>query len=118
MIPTGTQISLIDNDAADPIIGFFSNAPEGASLNVNGTTFQITYMGGTNNNDVVLTATGTLPSVTIDQSAGQADPTNVSPINSATISRSRFAGIPVYSNPPLCFPHSWASNERQACGPR
>src|SRR5207253_5299860 len=44
MIPTGTQITLIDNDAADPIIGFFSNAPEGSSLNVNGTTFQITYM--------------------------------------------------------------------------
>ena len=51
-------------------------------INVAGTTFQITYHGGTNNNDVVLTAVADTfpPTVTIDQSVGQADPTNSSPI--------------------------------------
>jgi hypothetical protein len=80
MLPVGTVITLIDNDGTDPIVGSFINAPEGSSVNVGGTTFQITYMGGSNNNDVVLTAIGTSPTVTINQATGQPDPTHVSPI--------------------------------------
>jgi hypothetical protein len=38
----------------DPILGTFNSLPEGATLNVSGCQFKITYLGGTGN-DVVLT---------------------------------------------------------------
>jgi hypothetical protein len=50
----GDSFMIIDNDGEEPVTGAFANLPEGASLDVGGQTFQITYSGGTGN-DVVLT---------------------------------------------------------------
>lgn len=44
----------INNDAADPVVGQFANAPEGAILSANGMALRISYTGGTGN-DVTLT---------------------------------------------------------------
>jgi autotransporter-associated beta strand protein len=54
--------TIIDNDGTDAITGTFAGLPEGATFSVtnpnSGNTFgmQITYTGGTDGNDVVLTA--------------------------------------------------------------
>jgi autotransporter-associated beta strand protein len=51
----GTQLMLIDNDGADPVIGTFAGLAEGAQVAVGGQAFTISYIGGSGN-DVVLTA--------------------------------------------------------------
>ena len=53
----GETFTIITNDGRDAIGGTFSGLPEGASLAINGLTFQISYVGGTGN-DVVLTVVG------------------------------------------------------------
>jgi fibronectin-binding autotransporter adhesin len=55
--PAGAVFTLIDNTGAGAVTGNFSGLVEGASLAVNGTTFHISYVGGTGN-DVTLTASG------------------------------------------------------------
>jgi autotransporter-associated beta strand protein len=55
-VPLGTQITLIDNDGTDPVAGIFTGHAEGTAIAVNGSLFRITYHGGTNQNDVVITA--------------------------------------------------------------
>jgi len=51
----GTVITLISNDGTDAVVSPFATLPEGATLTDNdGTTYIISYTGGTNNNDVVL----------------------------------------------------------------
>jgi fibronectin-binding autotransporter adhesin len=60
-IPNGTtfaanqQFLLINNDSTDLISGTFSNAPTGTDI-INGYAWVVTYTGGTNGNDFVLTA--------------------------------------------------------------
>jgi hypothetical protein len=56
----GETFEIINNDGSDPISGTFAGLAEGASFNVGGTTFSISYVGGTGN-DVVLTAGTTVP---------------------------------------------------------
>lgn len=51
----GQQIVILNNDDDDGLAGTFNNLPEGAVLDLNGLAFQITYQGGTDGNDVVLT---------------------------------------------------------------
>lgn len=51
----GQQIVIINNDEDDAVVGTFNNLPEGTAFLLNGVTFQITYAGGTDGNDVVLT---------------------------------------------------------------
>jgi autotransporter-associated beta strand protein len=51
----GTQLTLIDNDGAEPVIGTFAGLLEGAQVAVGGQVFTISYIGGSGN-DVVLTA--------------------------------------------------------------
>jgi uncharacterized repeat protein (TIGR03803 family) len=55
----GQTFTIVDNDGADAITGIFTGLAEGATivnfLN-NGLNATITYMGGTDNNDVVLEA--------------------------------------------------------------
>ena len=53
----GTSFVIIDNDGADPVSGTFLGRPQGATFTVNGTQFQISYIGG-DGNDVVLTIVG------------------------------------------------------------
>lgn len=53
----GERFTLIDNVApARAITGNFENLPEGSIVTLNEHRFSITYVGGTDNNDVVLTA--------------------------------------------------------------
>ncbi|NBS03169.1 MAG: hypothetical protein EBS72_13810 [Rhizobiales bacterium] len=57
---SGTVFTIIDNqDNAIPITGTFSGLAEGAVITLNGSTYQISYVGGTGNNDVTLTAANT-----------------------------------------------------------
>jgi hypothetical protein len=50
----GNTFTIINNDGADPVTGTFNNLAEGATFTVGTTVFKITYAGGDNNNDVVL----------------------------------------------------------------
>ena len=50
----GTVFTLVNNDGVDAVVGTFQGLAEGATVLVNGMTFQISYVGGTGN-DVTLT---------------------------------------------------------------
>lgn len=52
---TGASFVIIDNDSNDAITGTFASLAEGATLTVDGVVFKISYVGGTDGNDVVLT---------------------------------------------------------------
>ncbi|HMY73819.1 MAG TPA: putative Ig domain-containing protein, partial [Blastocatellia bacterium] len=54
--PNGSSFFIIVNDGSDPVVGTFAGLPQGASLLIGGTPFQISYTGGSGN-DVVLTTT-------------------------------------------------------------
>jgi len=57
----GSELRIINNDLADPVVGSFKDLPEGASFKFSGRRWTITYKGG-DGNDVVLTlASGQLP---------------------------------------------------------
>jgi parallel beta-helix repeat protein len=56
-VPNGTSFVIVNNDGTDAVTGTFAGLPQNATFNVSGTTFQINYAGGSNSNDVVLTAT-------------------------------------------------------------
>jgi hypothetical protein len=64
------SFTIIDNDGTDAVTNTFAGLPEGATLNVSGTPFRITYAGGSGN-DVVLTqlATTQRPQLNIERSA-------------------------------------------------
>ncbi|MGD9721697.1 MAG: beta strand repeat-containing protein [Pirellulales bacterium] len=55
----GDSFLIIDNLGADPIVGAFNSAPEGAIYMLNGRPLRISYTGG-DGNDVVLTAVDNL----------------------------------------------------------
>ncbi len=63
---SGSAFTLIDNTGGSPVSGTFQGLPEGAILNVGGTNYQITYVGGDGNDVVLQTPTGssTSPSLT------------------------------------------------------
>jgi hypothetical protein len=50
----GTQYTIINNDGADAVVGTFAGLAQGATVNIGGKNFTISYIGGTGN-DVVLT---------------------------------------------------------------
>jgi autotransporter-associated beta strand protein len=50
----GTVFTVINNTAATPIAGTFSNLPDGATFSSNGNTYQVSYEGG-DGNDLTLT---------------------------------------------------------------
>jgi autotransporter-associated beta strand protein len=74
---TGAQIVIIDNDGTDAVTGTFDGLAEGAVLAIGGSSFSITYAGGSDNNDVVLTAINDPPEVVA------ALPDQVSQVNQA-----------------------------------
>jgi autotransporter-associated beta strand protein len=53
-LPVGTTFTVIDNTAANPIAGTFSNLPDGATITAGANTFQASYEGG-DGNDLTLT---------------------------------------------------------------
>ena len=63
---TGAAFTIIDNDLSDAVGGIFSGLAEGATVIIGGSRFSITYAGGTNSNDVVLTALNDAPVITSD----------------------------------------------------
>lgn len=54
----GQQIVLINNDGTDSIVGTFNGLAEGATVIIHGVTFYLSYVGGSNANDVTLTEAG------------------------------------------------------------
>jgi autotransporter-associated beta strand protein len=48
------ELTLIDNDGTDPIVGMFSDQSEGTVLRIDEASYRISYMGG-DGNDVTLT---------------------------------------------------------------
>ncbi|MDF1754557.1 MAG: autotransporter-associated beta strand repeat-containing protein, partial [Verrucomicrobiales bacterium] len=63
----GSTYVIVDNDGTDAVTGTFQvndearglvDLPEGSAFTVGGQVFTITYQGGTDSNDVVLTAVG------------------------------------------------------------
>ncbi len=55
----GDVITLIHNNTGQPITGTFLNLPQGATTTIGGTTYTISYTGGSDGRDVTLTAPGT-----------------------------------------------------------
>ncbi len=54
--PSGGQtFTIINNDSIEGVVNTFNGLPEGGTFSAGARPFQITYAGGTNNNDVVLT---------------------------------------------------------------
>ncbi|MBK7656934.1 MAG: autotransporter-associated beta strand repeat-containing protein [Betaproteobacteria bacterium] len=49
----GDSFTLIDNDGTDAVVGTFSGLAEGATINLGGTNYIISYVGGTGNDVVV-----------------------------------------------------------------
>ena len=54
MLTFGTVFTIINNTAASPIAGTFSNLPDGSMVTSNGNTYQVSYEGG-DGNDLTLT---------------------------------------------------------------
>jgi hypothetical protein len=54
VIAAGTIFTVIDNTAATPIDGTFTNLPDGGTIRVHSNTFQANYEGG-DGNDLTLT---------------------------------------------------------------
>ena len=77
-VAAGQQFVIVNNDAADAIIGTFSGLPEGAGITISGFSFRLSYVGNTGN-DVVLTLTN-LPlaqagsAVSLGNGSGTIDP--------------------------------------------
>jgi hypothetical protein len=55
----GDVITLIHNGTGEPISGTFLNLPQGATTEIGGVDYTISYTGGTDGRDVTLTAPGT-----------------------------------------------------------
>jgi len=67
------SFTLIQNDAADAVIGTFNGLAEGAALTVGATSFKISYVGGTGNDVVLAVADLIAPTVTGVTAAAGAD---------------------------------------------
>ena len=52
----GASFVIVANDGTDAVSGTFAGLADGATFLIGGSLFSITYHGGTNNNDVVLTS--------------------------------------------------------------
>ena len=60
--------TIIDNDGSDAVTNTFNGLPQGATLNISGIPFVISYKGGSGN-DVVLTQLTGLPILSIQSSS-------------------------------------------------
>ncbi len=64
MPPKDTSFVIVNSTAGDAVIGTFQDLAEGAIIGFNGRLLQITYHGGANGNDVILTSLNLPPVVT------------------------------------------------------
>ena len=70
-VPKGSRFTIVNmKGAIRPAEGTFADLPEGGTLLIGGQTFSITYRGGTDGNDVVLTALDNPPAITYFLSEG------------------------------------------------
>jgi hypothetical protein len=67
----GDQLTIIQNNSGSPVSGTFAGLAEGAAVNVSGTLFQITYQGGPNHDNVVLTVMSVSTTTTTVTSSSQ-----------------------------------------------
>ena len=51
----GDSFVIISNDGSDPVINTFNDLPQGGFLSISNLVFRISYTGGSDSNDVVLT---------------------------------------------------------------
>lgn len=58
----GQSVTIVNNDGVDAIVNTFFGLPQGSSVILSGQTYIVSYTGGTGN-DVVLTATITVPAM-------------------------------------------------------
>ncbi len=66
-VPTATDsFVIVNNVGADPMSGTFTGLAEGAIVLVNGVPMRLTYLGGSNSNDVVLLPCNRPPTITSD----------------------------------------------------
>ena len=80
----GTVFTLIDNSGGAVVQGTFNGLAEGASILINGTTFSISYVGGTGN-DVTLTAISAGSAATVVYSPATGSPVTLSAAGSGSI---------------------------------
>jgi hypothetical protein len=72
-IPTsGDQLTIIQNNSGSPITATFANLLEGGEVNISGSGFRITYLGGAAGDSVVLTAVTTGTTTTLTSSTNPA----------------------------------------------
>lgn len=57
-VPDNSVLTIINNDGTDAVSGTFNGLPQGSLITVGATVYRISYVGGTNANDVTLTAVG------------------------------------------------------------
>ncbi|WP_369062448.1 autotransporter-associated beta strand repeat-containing protein [Caulobacter sp. 73W] len=72
--PTSGTFTIINNDGTDAVSGTFDGLAEGATFDIGATRFTISYVGGVDSNDVVLTAS-TAPVVVTPPSPEPTQPT-------------------------------------------
>ena len=53
-LPVGTVLTVISNSGVPPVLGTFSNLPDGSTITAGNNTFQANYEGG-DGNDLTLT---------------------------------------------------------------
>ncbi|MCI0702618.1 MAG: hypothetical protein L0241_16160 [Planctomycetia bacterium] len=77
-VANGTTVTIINNDSTDSVIGTFAGLAQGATVTAtNGQQFQISYTGGSDGNDVTLTAITAPPAPVVDLSVTKTDNTTV-----------------------------------------
>lgn len=63
---SGTKLLILSNDGNDAIVGTFTGVAEGSTVTAGGVPYTFSYKGGTNANDVELTAQNVAPVLTSD----------------------------------------------------
>jgi hypothetical protein len=91
----GETFTLINNQGTNPISGTFTGLPEGARFTIGGYRFQISYVGGGNNQDVLLTVIQVPATTTVLTSSLDPSDLNQQVTFTATVSSS--SGTPTGS---------------------
>jgi autotransporter-associated beta strand protein len=66
----GDVFTIVANDSNDAITGTFNGLAEGATVTVSGTPFKLSYVGGTDGNDITLTVQMVFSNVDISADTG------------------------------------------------
>ncbi len=89
---TGNSFTLINNDGSDAVNGSFIGLAEGAALSAGGKVFTISYHGGSNNNDVVLTLGQNQAPVNFISTSTNADANVTSSLSAAIVDADALSG--------------------------